>query len=89
MYEQVYDICRNVEYVMGLFSKELQELDRNNVRLMIDEMQENLNQAEAEIQKLEAEKQKAEEEAEKYRAEVDEKERVYQALLQKMKELES
>lgn len=89
MYEQVYDICRNVEAVMGLFSKELQELDRNTVQLMIDEMQENLNQAEAEIQKLEIEKQKAEEEAAKYRAEVDEKERVYQALLQKMKELES
>ena len=28
-YEQIYDICRNIEGVMDMFSKELQELDRN------------------------------------------------------------
>ena len=38
MYEQVYDVCRNLEEVMGMFSKELLELDRNTVQLMIDEM---------------------------------------------------
>ena len=41
-YEQIYDICRNIEGVMDMFSKELQELDRNTVQLMIDEMQEEL-----------------------------------------------
>ena len=40
MYEQVYEICRNIEQVMGMFSKELYELDRNTVRYMIDELQE-------------------------------------------------
>lgn len=40
IYGQVYDMCRNIDEVMGMFSKELQELDRNTVQLMIDEMQE-------------------------------------------------
>ena len=44
MYQQVYDICRNIEEVMGMFSKELLEMDRNTVELMIDEMQEDLKQ---------------------------------------------
>ena len=39
MYEDVYELCRNMEDVMGLFSKELQELDRNTVQYMIDVMQ--------------------------------------------------
>ena len=38
-YDQVYDICLNIEEVMGMFSKELLEMDRNTVELMIDEMQ--------------------------------------------------
>lgn len=43
MYEQAYDLCRNVENVMGIFSKELQILDRNTVQLMIDEMQDTID----------------------------------------------
>ena len=42
LYEKIYDICRNVEKVMGIFSKELLELDRNTAQYMIDEMQEEL-----------------------------------------------
>lgn len=49
LYEHVYDICRNIEEVMGMFSKELQELDRNTVQYMIDEMQEELNQKNARL----------------------------------------
>ena len=40
MYQQIYEICQNIEQVMGMFSKELYELDRNTVRYMIDELQE-------------------------------------------------
>ena len=69
MYGQIYEICRNIEEVMGMFSKELRELDRNTVQLMIDEMQEELNQVkrkvEEEKQKAEEERQKAEEERQK------------------------
>lgn len=43
MYEQAYDICRNIEEVMQMFSKELLELDRNTVKLMIDDMQKEID----------------------------------------------
>ena len=43
MYEQIYVICRDLDEVMGMFSKELQELDRNSVELMVDEMQKDLD----------------------------------------------
>ncbi len=39
MYQDIYELCLNIEGVMDMFSKELQELDRNTVQLMIDEMQ--------------------------------------------------
>ena len=43
MYEDVYELYRNMEDVMGLFSKELQELDRNTVQYMIDVMQDEID----------------------------------------------
>ena len=39
MYEQIYNMCLNIENVMGLFSKELKQLDDNTVAYMIDELQ--------------------------------------------------
>ena len=42
-YEEIYELCRNTEKVMGMFSKELQELDRNTVQYMIDEMQDEID----------------------------------------------
>ena len=38
LYEEVYNICQNVERMMEMFSKELEILDRNTVRYMIDEI---------------------------------------------------
>ena len=38
-YKEIYQLCRSTEKVMEMFSKELQELDRNTVQYMIDEMQ--------------------------------------------------
>ena len=49
IYEEGYEICRNTERVMGMFSKELYELDRNTVRYMIDEQQEELNAQQEEL----------------------------------------
>ncbi len=43
MYQQIYEICRNTERVMGMYSEELRILDRNTVQLMIDEMQDEIN----------------------------------------------
>lgn len=49
MYEQIYDICLNTERVMEMFSKELQILDRNTVRYMIDELQKEVDQQKEEL----------------------------------------
>lgn len=49
MYEQAYQICRNVEDIMGLFSEELKILDRNTVLYMIDEMQNVIDEQKATI----------------------------------------
>ena len=38
IYEEVYTICLNMERMMSMFSKELEILDRNTVKLMVDEM---------------------------------------------------
>ncbi|WP_321002861.1 hypothetical protein [Eisenbergiella porci] len=43
MYGNIYEICRNMEKVMEMFSEELKEMDRNTVQYMIDEMQETIN----------------------------------------------
>ncbi|SFB70165.1 PD-(D/E)XK nuclease family transposase [Butyrivibrio sp. YAB3001] len=46
-YDDIYEMCLNVEGVMSMFSKELQILDQNTVRYMIDELQEKLDVATA------------------------------------------
>ena len=49
MYQQVYEICLNMEKVMSVYSKELAELDKNTVQYMIDEMQAVIHQKEEEL----------------------------------------
>ena len=39
MYQQAYEICRNMEALMGIFSEELRIMDRNTVKYMVDQMQ--------------------------------------------------
>ena len=43
LYEDIYELCRNIEGVMNMFSKELLQLDRNTVQYMIDEMQDEID----------------------------------------------
>lgn len=50
MYSHLYDMCRNVEGVMNMFSKELQIMDRNTVKYMIDELQEQLDDANSKLE---------------------------------------
>ena len=38
IYEEIYTLCLNMEGMMEMFSKELAILDRNTVKLMVDEM---------------------------------------------------
>ena len=44
-YNDIYNMCLNIEEVMNMFSKELAILDRNTVKYMIDELQEQLDDA--------------------------------------------
>lgn len=44
LYRDIFELCRNIERVMNMFSKELQELDKNTVQYMIDEMQEEIDE---------------------------------------------
>ena len=52
-YEEIYELCRNTEKVIDMFSKELQELDRNTVQYMIDEQQETIDEQQKTIASLE------------------------------------
>ena len=92
MYEQVYEMCRSTERVMGMFSKELKELDDSTVEFMIDELQEmadkEKNRAEqAEARAWEAEKQAARAEEEKRQAikKSEEVQKKYEELLRQQK----
>ncbi len=51
LYQEVYKVCRNTEAMMGLFSEELLELDKNTVEYMIDEMQNTIDNMKVEIKK--------------------------------------
>lgn len=55
MYEQAYQLCRNVEDVMGLFSEELRMLDRNTVQLMIDDMQKTIDTQKEQLSQIDEE----------------------------------
>ncbi|RHR29856.1 hypothetical protein DWX43_10005 [Clostridium sp. AF19-22AC] len=70
MYEEVYEICGNIEGVMDMFSKELLELDRNTVQYMIEEQQEQLDALHKEVdekrKEVEEQKKRLEEQKRKY-----------------------
>lgn len=73
LYAEVYGLCLNVERVMEMFSKELQELDRNTVQYMIDEMQEEIDGKQEEINEQ--------------RQKLDEKEALILSLQEEIKQL--
>lgn len=61
LYEEIYHMCQNMEDMMGIFSEELAILDKNTAQLMIDEITEELQNANTELQnernaRLEAER---------------------------------
>ncbi|MGL6201600.1 MAG: PD-(D/E)XK nuclease family transposase [Lachnospiraceae bacterium] len=61
MYDEVYEICRNVEEVMGMYSRELREMDKNTIRYMVEELQDEVdqlkNEKQAEVEQVRKEKQ--------------------------------
>ena len=92
MYEEAYEMCRNMEDIMGLFSKELRELDRNTVQLMIDEMQEKLEQKREELkhksEELEYKEEQLKHKKEELEYKSEELEHKKEELEQKREELE-
>ena len=78
IYEEIYEMCRSTERVMGMFSKELKELDDNTVEFMIDELQEMVDKERARADRAEAEKQQA----------VTQAEQEKQQALEKVKEIQ-
>ena len=88
MYQQVYDICRNIEEVMGMFSKELLEMDRNTVELMIDEMQDEIKQQKEVIEEKDTTIQKNEAALKEKDEALQQKDSELQEMQQKMKELQ-
>ena len=91
MYQEAYQLCRKTEAVMGLFSEELQELDRNTVQLMIDEMQTELERLREEQKEVTLEIQQYQKERQQYQEErqlYQKREQQYQKALQRIAELE-
>ena len=86
IYEEVYQMCRNVEGIMSLFSKELEEMDRNTVSYMIEELEAEVKAAEERAEQEKQERKAAEERAKK---EMEERERQIAELQEKIKRLES
>lgn len=52
LYKEVYEMCRNMEDFMGIFSEELAILDKNTVDYMIDEMQNTIDEQRETIDEL-------------------------------------
>lgn len=50
LYEDGYELCQNMERVMTMWSKELQQLDKNTVQYMIDEMQDTIDEQKSTIE---------------------------------------
>ena len=75
MYQQVYEMCRNVEGLMGIFSEELKIMDRNTVKYMVDQMQDELDMERCQRQTAEQERDQAIKEAQFWKKKVEELEK--------------
>ena len=69
MYDRVYQLCRNMEAVMSIFSEELLELDRREFRSMMEEFRANAEEYKKKTEEYKEEAEKNREEAEKSREE--------------------
>lgn len=95
MYQEIYDICENVEEVVRMFSKELQELDCNTVKFMIEEQEreikaqkEQLRQSEEELQKSQEQLKKNEEELQRSQEQLKQSEEELQKNQEQLKQNE-
>ena len=73
MYEDVYNLCLNTERVMEMFSKELQQLDKNTVQYMIDEMQDEIDSQKVQLQEKDVQLQEKDTQLQEKDAQLQEK----------------
>ena len=57
IYKHIYEICRNTEDIMGIFSEALAELDRNTVDYMIDELKRENEQLQGKMEQIQEQEQ--------------------------------
>ena len=86
IYEEIYNICRNSERMMGMFSKELEILDRNTVKLMIDELDEALGEERDKVKAIKQERETLKAEKESLEAEMQEAKAEKESLEAEMQE---
>ena len=86
IYEEIYNICRNSERMMGMFSKELEILDRNTVKLMIDELDEALGEEREKVKAIKQERETLKAEKESLEAEMQETKAEKESLETEMQE---
>ena len=86
IYEEIYNICRNSERMMGMFSKELEILDRNTVKLMIDELDEALGEEREKVKAIKQERETLKAEKESLEAEMQETKAEKESLEAEMQE---
>ena len=89
MYKEIYELCHNVEKVMGMFSKELLELDRNTEEYMIDEMQKEIDEKKKELAEQKKEINEREKEISEQKKELEQKEKENEKLKKIIMEFES
>lgn len=85
MYQNLYDMCLNVEGVMEMFSKELRELDRNTVQYMIEEQEKELERKKKEVEAKKEEVEQKKKEIEQKTQENEELKMEVEELKEKMK----
>lgn len=74
MYETLYQMCRNVEDIMGFFSEELRILDRNTVKYMIEDQDKQLKEQEKMLKENEIRLKESERQIEEKDTQIKEKE---------------
>lgn len=87
MYQNLYDMCLNVEGVMEMFSKELRELDRNTVQYMIEEQEKELERKKKEVEAKKEEVEQKKKEIEQKKKEIEQKTQENEELKMEVEEL--
>ncbi|MBP3489451.1 MAG: hypothetical protein J6K53_13765 [Roseburia sp.] len=88
MYATLYEMCRNTERVMRMFSEELRILDRNTVKYMIEEQQKEIDSYKEQLQQKDEELDYKDKELNRKTEELGRKEMELQAAMERLAELE-